>query len=78
VALELARVFEREGARAGFAALERAPGCGRREESLTPRAVVTQVPIPLSGGQAYTVSVVEVATAAGAVEYLVTTRDVRP
>ena len=78
VALEVAEVFRREGPRAGYAALARARGCQTRVESFTPRAVIAQVPIGLAGGDGYTVRFVEVATAAGSVEYLITTRDVRP
>jgi hypothetical protein len=36
------------------------------------------VPIRLAGGDDYTVRFVEVATAGGRVEYLFTTREVRP
>lgn len=77
VTLEVARVFMREGSRAGFAALGRARGCATRVASFTPRAVVAEVAIPLVNGDGYTVRFVEVATAAGPVEYLVTTRDLR-
>ncbi|MGH7279322.1 MAG: hypothetical protein ACREJG_11630 [Candidatus Rokuibacteriota bacterium] len=78
VVLGVAEVFRREGSRAGYAALGRARGCETRVESFTPRAVVAHVPIPLGNGDGYTVRFVEVATAAGLVEYLITTRDVRP
>jgi hypothetical protein len=77
-ALAVAEVFRREGPRAGYAALGRARGCETRVESFTPRAVVTQVPIRLADGDDYTVRFVEVVTAAGRVEYLFTTREVRP
>jgi len=78
VALGVAEVFRREGARAGYAALARAPGCQTRVESFTPRLVVAQISVPLGDDGAYTVRFVEVATTAGLVEYLITTRDVRP
>lgn len=75
-ALEVAQIFRQRGARAGFAVLQQASGCQTRVDSFTPRAVLAQVPIPAGDG-GYTVRIVEVTTAAGAVEYLVTTRDVR-
>ncbi len=78
VVLELARTFRQEGPRAGYAALSRARGCQTRVESFTPRVVVAQVTIEAGDASRYTVRFVEVATAAGQVEYLVTTRDVRP
>ena len=78
VALGVAELFRREGARAGYDALGRARGCETRVESFTPRVVVAQVPIPLGNGDGYTVRFVEVATAGGLVEYLFTTREVRP
>ena len=78
VVLELAHTFRQEGPRAGYAALGRARGCAVRVESFTPRVVVAQVTIPVGDEGAYTVRFVVVATAAGLVEYLITTRDVRP
>jgi hypothetical protein len=78
VPLQVAEVFRREGPRAGYAALAGAPGCQTRVASFTPRHVVAQVTIPLGDDDTYTVRFVEVATTAGLVEYLITTRDVRP
>lgn len=78
VVLGVAEIFRRDGARAGYDALGRARGCETRVDSFTPRVVVAQVPIPLGDGDGYTVRFVEVATAGGLVEYLFTTRDVRP
>ncbi len=78
VALEVARVFSTEGARAGYAALDRAPACETRVGSFTPRAVLATVPVRAGAADAYAVRFVEVVTAAGQVEVLVTTREVVP
>jgi hypothetical protein len=73
--LELSRVFRHEVPRPGFAALERASDCNTRIESFTPLEVVSRVRIATSDGE-YTVSFVEIRTAAGATQYLVTTRGI--
>jgi hypothetical protein len=77
-ALDLARIFAEKGPRAGYAALSESDACATRVASITPRAVLVAVRIPAGAGEPYTVSFVEVTTAAGAIEYLVTTRGVRP
>jgi hypothetical protein len=75
LALELARTFEQQGARAGYAALDRAADCRIRVQSFTPVRVIKRVPIATRDGQ-YTVKIVEIQTASGTREYLVTTREV--
>lgn len=75
--LELALVFEQQGPRAGYAALDRARGCSIRVQTFTPLALVKRVPIKTGDGGQYVVSFVKVKTFRGAIEYLVTTRDVR-
>jgi hypothetical protein len=77
LALELARTFEQEGARAGYAALDRAADCTIRVQSFTPVRVIKRVSIATRDGSQYTVKIVEIQTASGAREYLVTTREVR-
>lgn len=77
VVFDLARIFRQSGPRAGFAALTDARGCETRVDSFTPRAVFAAVTIAAGDGGGYTVHFVEVTTAAGVTEYLVTTRDVR-
>ncbi len=75
--LELALVFEQQGPRAGYAALDRAYECSTRVQTFTPLALVKRVPIKTGDGGQYVVSFVRVKTSGGATEYLVTTRDVR-
>ncbi len=75
--LELAIVFEQQGPRAGYAALDAARDCSIRVQTFTPLALVKRVPIKTGDGGQYMVSFVKVKTAQGATEYLVTTRDVR-
>lgn len=77
LALELARTFEQQGPRAGYAALDQAPECTIRVQSFTPLRVIKRVPITTGNGGQYTVTIVEIQTASGAREYLVTTREVR-
>lgn len=77
VVLDLARAFRQKGPRAGYAALNAARGCETRVESFTPRDVLATVTIQTGDGGSYTVRFVEVTTATGVTEYLVTTRDVR-
>lgn len=75
--LELALVFEQQGPRAGYAALDRSHECSIRVQTFTPLALVKRVPIKTGDGGQYVVSFVKVETFRGATEYLVTTRDVR-
>ncbi|MDX1487643.1 MAG: hypothetical protein R3268_05535 [Acidiferrobacterales bacterium] len=75
--LELVLVFEEQGPRAGYAALDRAQECSTRVQTFTPLALVRRVPIKTGDGGQYVVSFVKVKTSRGATEYLVTTRDVR-
>jgi hypothetical protein len=75
--LELALVFEQQGPRPGYAALDRAHECSTRVQTFTPLALVKRVPIKTGDGGHYVVSFVKVKTSQGATEYLVTTRDVR-
>lgn len=77
LALELARTFEQQGPRAGYAALDKAEDCTIRVQSFTPLRVVRRVPIKTGDGGQYTVKIVEIQTESGAREYLVTTREVR-
>ncbi len=72
----IARIFEQEGPRPGYAALDRKSGCNIRVESFTPQKIITRVMIETGDGGRYTVSFVEVKTSRGVTEYLVTTRDV--
>lgn len=77
LALELARTFEQQGARAGYAALDRAADCTIRVQTFTPLRVIKRVPIATRDGGQYTVKIVEIQTESGTREYLVTTREVR-
>ena len=77
LALELARTFEQQGVRAGYAALDRAADCTIRVQSFTPVRVIKRVPIATRDGGQYTVKIVEIQTASGMREYLITTREVR-
>lgn len=74
VALEVAQVFERFGARTGFAALANAPGCSVRVRGLTPRALLHQVRVALQNGDSYVVNFIDVQTDDGGSSVLVTTR----
>lgn len=73
-ALEIARVFERFGARTGFSALASAPDCSLRVHGLTPRALLHRVPIALESGESYAVNFIEVEIDDGSRPILVTTR----
>jgi hypothetical protein len=73
-ALEIAKVFERFGARTGFSALANAPECSLRVHGLTPRALLHQVPIALHSGDSYVVNFIEVEVDDGSRPILVTTR----
>lgn len=77
IVLALALVFEQQGPRAGYAALDRAPECSMRVQTFTPLALIRRVPIQTGDGGEYVVSFLRVKTSRGATEYLVTTRDVR-
>jgi hypothetical protein len=77
LALDVARTFEQRGARAGYEALDRAADCTIRVQSFTPLKVIKRVPIATRDGDQYTVKIVEIRTAGGAREYLITTREVR-
>lgn len=72
--IELARIFETEGPRPGYAALDRK--CSTSIESFTPEKIIRQVTISTAGRNRYTVSFVRVQTIRGNTQYLVTTRDV--
>lgn len=71
---ELARIFEKEGARPGYTALDRK--CSTKIESFTLEKIIRQVTIATSAGDQYTISFVKVQTIRGDIQYLVTTRDV--
>lgn len=75
-AFELARIFERRGPRAGYAALEQTSTCAIKVASFTPQKIITQVTIETGTGGHYTVTFVQVLMSDGAVQYLVTTRGV--
>ena len=75
--LELALVFEQQGPRPGYVALEQAHECSTRVQTFTPLALVKRVSIKTGDGGQYVVSFVKVKTSNGATKYLVTTRDVR-
>ena len=77
VVLALARVFEQQGPRAGYAALDQAHECSMRVQTFTPLTLVRRVPIKTGGGGEYVVKFLKVKTSRGATEYVVTTRDVR-
>lgn len=77
LALDVARIFEQQGAKAGYEALEQAADCTIRVQSFTPLRVIKRVPIATRDGGQYTVKIVEIRTAGGAREYLITTREVR-
>jgi hypothetical protein len=76
-ALEVARTFEQQGARAGYEALDRAADCTITVQSFTPLRVIKRVPIATRDGGQYTVKIVEIQTVGGKREYLITTREVR-
>ena len=75
--LGLARVFEQQGPRAGYEALDHAHDCSIGVRTFTPLTVIRRVPIKTGDGGQYVVSFVKIRTSRGATEYLVTTRDVR-
>jgi hypothetical protein len=77
-ALLVAEVFRRFGPRPGYAALSQSPKCSTRVDTFTPKEVVTQVVISEGEPGEYTVSFLEVLTSRGEIEYLVTTREIRP
>jgi hypothetical protein len=77
LALEVARTFEQQGARAGYEALDRAADCTITVQSFTPLRVIKRVLMATRDGGQYTVNIVEIRTADGTHEYLVTTREVR-
>jgi hypothetical protein len=73
-ALEIAKVFERFGARTGFSALANSPDCSLRVHGLTPRALLHRVAIALESGDSYAVNFIEVEIDDGSRPVLVTTR----
>ena len=66
-----------KGAKAGYEALDRAADCTIRVQSFTPLRIIKRVPIVMRDGGQYTIKIVEIRTADGAREYLITTREVR-
>ncbi len=75
--IRLAKIFENEGARPGYAALTQTNGCSTRIASFTPVKIVRQVMIEPNGVAKYAVSFVKVRMVQGDVQYLVTTRQVK-
>ena len=75
--IRLAKIFENEGARPGYAALAQTSGCSMRIASFTPVKIVRQVVIQSDGVARYAVNFVKVRTEQGDVQYLVTTRQVK-
>ncbi|MFQ5759977.1 MAG: hypothetical protein ACE5HM_03270 [Acidiferrobacterales bacterium] len=75
--IRLAKIFENEGARPGYAALTQTNSCSMRMASFTPIKIVRQVMIKQGDVAKYAVSFVKVRTMQGDVQYLVTTRQVK-
>jgi hypothetical protein len=73
---EIAGIFNRFGARTGYAALSGSPDCAIAVHSFTPRRVLTTVTISEGKPGEYQVRFVEVENPQGKSMYLVTTRDV--
>ena len=73
-ALEIAQIFDRFGARTGFAALANAAGCATRVLAVTPESLLRQVKIKLDGPSHYFVNFIQVQAADGTRPVLVTTR----
>jgi hypothetical protein len=75
--IRLAKIFENEGARPGYAALTQTNSCSMRMASFTPVKIVRQVMIEQGDAAKYAVSFVKVRTLQGDTQYLVTTRQVK-
>lgn len=73
---EIAGIFTRYGARAGYAALSGSPNCEVSVRSFTPREILITVVISEGKPGEYSIRFVEVESDRGEVMYLVTTRDV--
>jgi hypothetical protein len=73
---EIAGIFTRYGARAGYAALSGSPNCQVAVKTFTPREVLIAVTISKGKPGEYSVRFVEIESSRGKTMYLVTTRDV--
>jgi hypothetical protein len=73
---EIAGIFTRYGARAGYAALSGSPNCQVAVKTFTPREVLITVTISKGMPGEYDVRFVEVEGRSDETMYLVTTRDV--
>ena len=72
----IAAIFERFGARAGYAALSGSPDCAVAVHTFTPRKILKVLTISEGKEGEYQVYFVEVVDPRGDILYLVTTRDV--
>ena len=75
--IRLAKIFQDDGPRPGYAALSQANSCSMRIASFTPVKIMKQVVIEEDDLAKYAVSFVKVRTMQGDVQYLVTTRQVK-
>ena len=73
---EIAGIFTRYGARAGYAALSGSPNCQVAVKTFTPREVLITVTISKGKPGEYDIRFVEVEGGSDETMYLVTTRDV--
>ena len=73
---EIAGIFTRYGARAGYAALSGSPNCQVAVKTFTPREVLITVTISKGKPGEYGIRFVEIESGRGETMYLVTTRDV--
>ncbi len=73
---EIAGIFDRFGARSGYAALSASPHCRVAVHSFTPRRILTSVTNTKGEPGEYTLQFVEVENDRGDVMYMMTTRDV--
>jgi len=72
----LARIFDQQGPRPGYAALSGSPACRLAPLAFTPRQRLMSVPVYEDGVLMYTVHFLRVETRAGATAYVLTTRRV--
>lgn len=76
--LRIAEVFEQDGPRPGYYALSNSKLCALAVKSFTPLESVAEIEIPVSEGEPYKVSFLEVRYENGSQGFLVTTRSVAP
>jgi len=76
--LQIAEVFETQGPRPGYAALDSSPECELKVLTFTPRGIVSTVVLGKGEETEYTVHFVEIINDEEDTYYMVTTRKVTP